>query len=324
MNIPPLLFSFTTLDQLISSLDEETRHSKENEIASLFKNKLPPLVSIQVLSTLTGFSIPFIYSMTNKPEKYYRTFIISTGKKKRIIHSPRVSIKIIQKWLAHHISSSVNFNECVYGFVKKKSHILAASKHCGSDWVYSVDIKDFFPSTTIEKVRLGLIDIGYSEKAADLISKISSFESCLAQGSPLSPCLSNIVFKNVDNNLCEIAKNYELTYTRYADDIVFSGTGNKPSQLSSAIKDEIESAGWKLAPGKEFYSDRKDHLKVHGLLVNSNRPKLGKRYRNRIRAYEHLLRNDKISPADKPKIMGHVSYRDSVDTLGKKEDTTPA
>ena len=110
-----------------------------------------------------------------------------------------------------------------------------------------------------------------------------------------------------------VAKTHELRFTRYADDITFSGKGEFPEEIKSVVKNAIESRGWKIAPAKEFLAKRPNRLKVHGLLVHGKKPRLTKGYRNRIRAFRHLLAKDAVDPEDFPWVMGHLSYATSVE-----------
>ncbi|MBF4249174.1 RNA-directed DNA polymerase, partial [Vibrio anguillarum] len=70
------------------------------------------------------------------------------GKKLRTIHSPRVALKVVQKWLGYHLSSAISFDSHVCGFIKGRSFVDAAKIHEGAKWLYSVDIADFFPSVS--------------------------------------------------------------------------------------------------------------------------------------------------------------------------------
>jgi hypothetical protein len=136
----------------------------------------------------------------------------------------------------------------------------------------------------------------------------------LPQGSPASPVLSNLAFRNTDHKLIELSLNLNIRYTRYADDLVFSATGEKPEGLEDKIKSILEADGWVIAPEKEEFSISPYRLKVHGLIVNGASPRLTKGYRNRIRAYKHLLKTNKIIK-NKDKINGHLAYSDQVDNF---------
>jgi hypothetical protein len=115
-----------------------------------------------------------------------------------------------------------------------------------------------------------------------------------------------------------LAQEYGVRYSRYADDIVFSGQGDFPGNLPQKAKGVIESGGWKVSPEKEWLSRRPNRLKVHGLLVHGERPRLTKGYRNKVRAFKHLLEANRVSDEDKARICGHLSYAKSVEAVAKQ------
>ncbi len=309
MNPPPFLISFSSVEDFLKALPEEVHRLNAQELCA---KGLPPVISTRCLSILFGYSSRFTGALYRRSEKYYRTFTIPKGKKQRIIHAPRVALKVIQKWFGFHLAEAVKFNECVYGFVKGRSAVDAASLHCGTDWVYSVDIADFFPSTLLHRVVTALLGLGYSQHGAELIAKLCCYNGGLAQGSPASPVLSNLVFRAVDIELVDVAKQFGINFTRYADDVVFSGKGEFPVEIKGIIRTAIESRGWKIAEAKEKLAMRPNRLKVHGLLVHGEKPRLTKGYRNRVRAYKHLLANKVIAPGDLARMMGHLAYAESV------------
>jgi hypothetical protein len=226
-----------------------------------------------------------------------------------------VALKVIQKWFGHHLAESLMFDECVYGFVRGRSAVQGAAIHCGANWIYSIDIKDFFPRTSTRRVVQALMDIGYPDRGAELIGVLCSYEGYLSQGSPASPVLSNLVFRDVDAELTGLSEQYGVRYTRYADDIVFSGKETFASKLKSDIRSIVEAEGWELAARKEHYAESPRRLKVYGLLVHGDRPRLTKGYRNRIRAFKHLVEENKIEEKDLQRVMGHLAYARSVEDI---------
>ena len=226
MNPAPFLVSFSNADAYVSALSDFDRLLYEHEIRRLIEHKLPPIVSTSALAVMFGYSSQFVKAMTSKPNRYYRTFAIPAGKKKRIIHAPKVAIKAIQKWFGYHLDLKFENYPIVHGFVRGKSAASAALVHCGAKWIYSVDLRNFFSSTITDVVLEALLSLGYSENGAQIVTNLCCLDGGLAQGSPASPILSNIVFREADRSLIEIAFRYGIRYTRYADDLVFSGLEN--------------------------------------------------------------------------------------------------
>lgn len=312
---PPFLVSFPDAESLKAALQNDVRDAYWADVERLIERGLPPAASIRVLACMFGFSSKFVGALRRKPHSYYRTFVIRKGKKRREIQAPKVALKVIQKWFGFHLAQKLRFDPVVFGFVSGKSAPQAAAVHCGASWVYSLDIANFFPTTPQQRVTEALTGIGYSAHAAELMSTLCCYLGNLAQGSPASPVLSNLVFSPNDKLLQQIAVDTGSRYTRYADDIVFSGTGEPPENLAECVSAVVTGAGWTVSKGKERMAVLPHRLKVHGLLVHGEKPRLTKGYRNRIRAFAHLTRQGKVKPEDVHRVNGHLSYAKSVENL---------
>lgn len=311
---PPILVSFEDVGTLIKALPRSVSERDASAITSLFKIGLPPATSLVTLSVIFGLSTSFIRAIYISPKKYYRKFTIRKGRKTRDIAAPRVGLKIIQKWLGYHLSNFYSPSQNVYGFVPGKSGVIEAARlHCNAHWVYSLDLQDFFPSISSAQINDALIDIGYDSKSAELISRLCTLDESLPQGSPASPVLSNIVFSKTDNKLIQVAQDLKINYSRYADDLVFSGIENPDPDFQDRIKSILLADGWVIATRKEHFAQLPNRLKVHGLLVHGDAPRLTKGYRNRIRAYKHLLGAGKIKSTDLDRVKGHLAYASFVE-----------
>ena len=311
---PPILVSFASVDALLDALPDQTRVECEQEIRRLVASGLAPATSTITVSTLFGVSSEFIGAMSRAPQRYYRRFTIRKGKKSRQIFAPKIALKLVQRWIGAHLARATSFPEYVYGFVPGRSGVIeAAQSHCGAQWVYSLDLRDFFPSIDSSRVIAALIARGYSHRAARLITRLCCLDGRLPQGSPASPVLSNLVFLEADKSLELIATAAGVRYSRYADDLVFSGQGDIPVDLVSKVKDVLSEHRWEIAPEKEHLAALPARLKVHGLLVNGEKPRLTKGYRNRIRAFRYLVASERVAEQDVSRINGHISYADHVE-----------
>ena len=305
-------FQFESVDELISALGISISPQDAEEIKYLSNRGLPPVVSREVLATIVGVNSGMIWSMERNARKYYRSFIIPKGTGQRQIYAPRIALKIIQKWVSYHLTKLYEPPAHVFGFVPGRSHLQAASQHCRAQWIFSVDVREFFPTTSYSQVETTLQHLGYGTVASALLAKLCCLNGSLAQGAPTSPPLSNFVFRDVDQDLSEIANLFGARLSRYADDIVYSGLGSFPDELPQAVNQLFEKLPWKLAPEKTQIAKLPQRLKVHGLLVHGDHIRLTKGYRNRIRAFEHLVRYGKIKKSDVSRIRGHIQYANQV------------
>lgn len=311
---PPLFVSFASMDEALSAVPARYRDGIRAVMQPLTDRCLPPALSVGVVATLFGLSIPFVRAMSKNPHRYYRVFTIRKGNKKRTISSPKVALKLLQSWIGAHLSRGVQLSDCVLGFVPGKNGVIeAATRHCSARWVYSVDLRDFFPSIDCQRVDTALCSLGYPAQCAAFIRSVCTLNGALPQGSPASPVLSNLVFAETDSALVQLAKEHNVRYTRYADDLVFSGEVEVPVQLQEKVRGILIAHGWVIAEEKEHLAELPNRLKVHGLLVHGSTPRMTKGYRNRIRAYRHLLSHGKIKSDDLAKVKGHLAYATQVE-----------
>ena len=311
---PPLFVSFASIDEALEAMPYRYREGVRSAMLPLTERGLPPALSAGVVATLFGVSIPFTKAISKNPKRYYRVFAIRKGNKTREISAPKVALKLLQSWIGSHLSRSVSLNSCVFGFVPEKNGVIEAAKlHSSARWVYSLDLRDFFPSIDGSRVEEALRKLGYTDHSAAFIRSLCVLNGALPQGSPASPVLSNLVFTDTDIELSKLAVECSVRYTRYADDLVFSGVDEVPPQLQQKVRHILNAHGWVIAEEKEHLAKLPQRLKVHGLLVHGTAPRMTKGYRNRIRAYRHLLAKGLIRVDDLPKVKGHLSYADQVE-----------
>jgi len=299
---------------VVRALGNDRAYGEGEEIRRLTDLGLPPVTSPNAIAVMMGYNPGFIWSILNRTRNHYRFFSIPKGRGSRQIEAPRVGLKIIQKWLSVHFQNRWTPHENVHGFVPGRSHITAAAQHLGARWVFSVDINNFFPSTPDAKVRLALQELGYTEELSlDCLDNVCCLDGKLVQGAPTSPIISNIALHDVDVYLSELADDYDVVFTRYADDIVFSGKGDVPAGLEDKIDYIFAPTVWTLSETKRHMAIAPHRRKIHGLLVHGESVKLTKGYRNRIRAYKHLAKNNSLRPQDVHIVKGHLNYALHVD-----------
>lgn len=312
-------FSFTNAAELCAALREKDKPLTE-EIERLFEEGLPPVVSMDSLAVMLGYNPGFIFSMILNPKRHYRVFTVPKGKSIRLITAPKIGLKIIQKWLSVHFDNKWNHHESVFGFVKGKSHIDAAAQHLGAEWVASVDIENFFPSVNARQVAEALTLLGYANgESVEIITKLTCKNGCLVQGSPCSPILSNIVLRDLDHEVSNFASENGFVFTRYADDIVISSKQNPEIDVIETLTNIVTSHGWRVSQRKSTFDQKPKRLKVHGLLVGGDKLRLTKGYRNKIRAYKHLVKNE-LTETNYNKIRGHLEYSNLIERFNFEQD----
>ena len=167
----------------------------------------------------------------------------------RLIEAPKERLKELQRQLLIEILEPVPLPEAVHGFRSERSIQSFAAPHVGQAVVLKIDLQDFFPSISAARVSALFRALGYPENVADLLTglcttstptdvwnQVESLERAarwrletlygrrhLPQGAPTSPALANLCAYRLDRRLSALAERAGGRYTRYADDLAFSG-----------------------------------------------------------------------------------------------------
>ena len=245
----------------------------------------------------------------------------------RTIQAPEKDLKDIQKCLNFILSELWHPHDCAHGFTHGRSVVSGASMHVGHNYVFNTDIKDFFPSITLKRVRSALKTMGLPESTASFIAELATLPSAAAnagavsagdcvlpQGAPTSPILSNIVCGKMDIRLMGLAKRFGLTYTRYADDMTFSSPHNVYQEDGEFMKELlriVSDNGFSLNTSKTRLMKRGARQEVTGLTVSSKvnvSRKWIKALRAEIHHYETESWKDDLAPAVRSRLVGKVNW----------------
>lgn len=260
---------------------------------------LPVIFEIEHLSLLVGIKIDELFKMIISPYSFYRNFTIpkrSGGL--REISSPYPSLLLCQNWIYKNILLSQDVHDCAHGFVPGRSIVTNARCHLNKKALLKMDLKDFFPSIPMSWVVNFFSGLGYSKNLSFYLASLSCLNGSLAQGSATSPYLSNILLVGLDNRLNNLARAYSLSYTRYADDLAFSGD-YIPHNFILIVESVIVDYG--LSPNK---NKTRLHLNpgqriVTGVSVSGDRLTLPRSTRRDIRKEFHYIR--------KYGVLSHIS-----------------
>lgn len=223
-----------------------------------------------------------------KKEGAYIDFSIpKKNGKLRHISSPNHELKIVQSCLNLILQEKYHPTAAAMGFVPGRSVADNARVHMGQNYVYNIDIKDFFPSISQGRVFAMLQQSPYSfDKAtASIIADLCCYKGVLPQGAPTSPILTNIICERLDWRLSKLAKRYNLKYSRYADDISFSGMVNvfhKDGRFVEELQHYIQKEGFTINPEKTRLNTIGGRQEVTGLTVNE-KPNVSKQYVKSLR-----------------------------------------
>ena len=210
------------------------------------------------------------FILTRK-DSYYKTFNV---KKKngsyRTINEPLNQLFTIQKEFSLFFLMNRSKNENSHGFELNKSIITNASKHVNKKIVLNIDLENFFLNISTSRiVEFVIKKFNVSEIKATKIADLLTYKNSLPQGSPSSPIISNFICEKLDLELYKYCKQFNITYTRYADDMSFSFSFNKlPKFQVQNIISIIEQNDFKINKKKYRYYYRNTKQIVTGLVVN--------------------------------------------------------
>lgn len=186
-------------------------------------------------------------------EKRYRSFSIpKKNGGQRVISAPCRGLMSILTYLNVMFEAIYEPAPCVCGFVIGKSVVDNANNHIGKNYVFNLDMKDFFPSIQQARVwaRLQAAPYNIKKDVANVIAGLCCMKTddgrfVLPQGAPTSPILTNMICERLDRRLTGLAKRFGLNYSRYADDITFSSMhfvystdGDFMKELNRIVSDE--------------------------------------------------------------------------------------
>jgi Retron-type reverse transcriptase len=186
----------------------------------------------------------------------------------REIVAPSDKLKSYQLWIKENILDKIKISDYATGFKKACSILDNAKIHVGKELVINLDLKDFFPSIKYSQVYKIFSYLGYTNEVSHLLTQLCTNKyNILPQGSPASPILSNIVTLKLDKRLSNLAKAYECSYSRYADDITFSGSKNI-KKIIPLVKAIIHEEGFEVNENKLRFQYNFQRQEVTGLVVN--------------------------------------------------------
>jgi retron-type reverse transcriptase len=208
----------------------------------------------------------------------------------RVISAPHPHLKRIQRAVLDHLIQPLGAHDCAFGFVPGRSIGGNALVHVGQPIVTNADVRNCFPSVKWPLV-LGVFrrDLGHqlSPGAVSLLVDICTADGGLPIGAPTSPALLNRVLVRTDEVLHAAAQRLDCRYTRYADDLTFSGD-HEAVRLLGLAERVLSQIGLALDPKKtNIYRPGRRQI-VTGLVVNE-RVSVPRRLRRRIRAAVHAV-----------------------------------
>lgn len=294
-------------------------HSAQDKLA---KAQLPALDKAQDLAGAMGISLPELRFLAFERRvsriSHYRRFAMpkKTGGE-RIISAPMPRLKRAQYWVLDNVLARAPVHPAAHGFLKGRSIVSNAAPHVGREVVINLDLKNFFPSIAMPRIKGVFRQLGYSEQLATTLALLCTEAQteevsvdgerffvahgarALPQGAPSSPALTNILCRRLDARLQGCAAKLGFSYTRYADDLTFSGDAQArklAGKLLWRVKQIVVDEGFTPHPDKQHVMRAAQRQSVTGIVVNQ-KPSLERDTLRRFRAT--LYQVEKDGPAGK-------------------------
>lgn len=313
----------------------------EPDLAKLDSLDLPVLRNVHDISQLMGLNPETIIWLAferkvSSVDHYLRFEIPKRSGGMRLISSPKEQMRQAQLAIREEILKKITPSNQAMAFRPNTSIVDNARVHVGAKILVRVDLKDFFPSISFNRVRGFFKSCGYSPGVATVLALLTTDAQRvyvktetgvkavargtrgLPQGACTSPDLANLIAKKLDARLQGLVQfKGEWRYTRYADDLVLS-TVNKDSDAYGMVKaiEKIATAeGFEVNQKKTSIKRPSGRMSVTGLVINEDGIRLSKSDLKKIRSFLHKcdtqgreVVSDEIGKSAEAVAKGYLAY----------------
>lgn len=267
-------------------------------------------------------------------QHYRYVWLSRPGRTPRLLEIPGLRLRAIQRKILEKLLSPIRLHGAAHGFVPGRSAVSGAALHVGSDTVISLDLTSFFARVTAGKVFGILRQAGYPEAVAHTLTGLSTHVvppwvitsmpaggspterfalaqalrvPHLPQGAPTSPMLANLALRRLDSRLQGWAEKADARYTRYADDLSFSGSTSLLQRADSFVRgvgNIVADEGHQLNERKTRVRPASTRQQVTGIVVNqrTNMP------RRDFDALKATLHNCVVHGPETQNQAGHTDF----------------
>jgi len=236
-------------------------------------------LSVEILAKITGLPCNALIELsTDAPLLYFEKPIKKNGGGTRKLEIPYLILKTFQKKLLEKILHKIPVHPKLYGSpgtsIKK-----AVAEHCKKDTVMTMDIKAFFPSIKVFKVKNTFIRNGATIDVAEILTRLVTHKNHLPQGAPTSPCIGRLVLQQFAEELEKLLKKIpKSSFSIYVDDITISGP-KKIKGIQNTIGKMLNRYGFEINKNKTKIMNRDEEQVSLSIKLN-----------NRIEAAERFLK----------------------------------
>ena len=245
--------------------------------------------------------LPCLYTVSNQIETHYHPVVISKksgGRRKLLV--PDALLRTIQRNLLHHVLEEFQISEFACAYKKGTSIVDNARPHVGAKLVLKLDIQDFFDQITwILVYQNAFPGTHFPPAIRKMLTEFCCVRDRLPQGAPTSPTVSNLVMRPFDVHMGEWCREREIRYTRYCDDLTFSGAF-APEEVIRKVRGFLQVYGFELNRKKTRVLSRGNAQSVTGIVVNE-KAQVSRAYRRKLRQEVYLFDRYGVKSSGEPK-----------------------
>ena len=266
-----------------------------------------------------GLPLKFLRWQAATVQDSYRVYSIpKRNGKMRTIEAPSERLKLIQRRILHHLLPQT-VSKCATAFVRGRCIADNARRHLNAPVVLELDIRNFFPSLSYQLLYDYLVKNGFAQEAAKTVTALCTFNGHLPQGAVTSPHIANLLLYDFDRAINDYVRRFGV-YTRYADDLTFSGnlSGDRILSIIIRCRCRLNFLGLKLNPEKTRVNRRGSRQQVTGLVVNE-KLQAPRELRRKLRQEMYYLNRywesewRKLTPEHLDSLLGQVNFVWSID-----------
>ena len=247
-----------------------------------------------------------VVELTELSPEYTERFIEKRSGGTRRLLIPSSELKELQQRILRRLLARLSVHSAATGFEPRTSIVHNAAQHTDQAVVICMDVQDFFPQTTEDRVTAYFQRIGWNRETAELLTRLTTWEDGLPQGAPTSPRLSNLVNLVLDARIERFVHRRKGAYTRYADDICVSFPKDYPRRIRGTVqvvRRHLKACGYQLNTKKTRILRQHQQQKVTGLVVN-DRVNVPRHIRRKLRAVEHRLKTGQRATMTREQLDG--------------------
>lgn len=270
---------------------------------------------------------------------YHHQWVARGARLPRLLEAPKAKLKALQRRILDEVLAKVPAHDAAHGFVRGRSVLTHARVHVGQPVVVRFDLRAFFTSISSARAHGLFQELGYPrEVAVSLLALCTTrtparvlraapypepftatisgerfwhlrqlAEWHLPQGAPTSPALANLAAFGLDVRLAAFAATRGLRYSRYADDLVFSGALERVGPLHAFVAATAREEGFRVNDAKTRVMRAHRRQEVTGVVVNE-KPNLGRKEFDALKAEVHRAARTGLSGEAREVLRGRIAW----------------